>query len=108
MALRNLVLLRARTVMPLLLIALLACALDFFAGCQRVLMQQEQNRAAFAQGLGQLAIVPSDGRRFGSGEPDHLRSVAAATRGVALAVPHLDLRDALQYVVRRNLRGQAR
>jgi hypothetical protein len=98
MALRNLVLLRPRTVVPLLIIALLVCALDFFAGFQRLLMRQEQHQAAFAQGLGQLAIVPSAGRSFANGEPEHLRSLAGATHGVALAVPHLDLRDALQYV----------
>jgi hypothetical protein len=98
LALRNLVLLRPRTVMPLLIIALLACALDFFAGCQRVLMQREESRAAFAQGLGQLAIVPNSGRSFTDEEPARLRSLLANTPGVALAVPHVDRRDALQYI----------
>jgi hypothetical protein len=97
-ALRNLVLLRPRTVVPLLIIALLACALDFFAGCQRVLMQREESRAAFAQGLGQLAIVPTSNRSFPDEEPERLRGIVAATPGVALVVPHLDRRDALQYV----------
>jgi hypothetical protein len=98
LALRNLVLLRPRTVVPLLIIALLACALDFFAGCQRVLMQGEENRAAFAQGLGQLAIVPGDARSFSDGEPERLRALAAATPGVALTVTHAGRRDALQYI----------
>jgi hypothetical protein len=97
-ALRNLMLLRPRTVVPLLIIALLACALDFFAGCQRVLMQREESRAAFAQGLGQLAIVPGESRSFPGGEPERLLALAAATPGVALAVPHADRRDALQYI----------
>jgi hypothetical protein len=98
LALRNLLFLRARTIVPLLLIAVLACGLDFFAGCQRVLMQQEASRAAFAQGLGQLAIVPAEGRSFADGQPERLRDLAATTRGVALAVPHLDRHDALQYL----------
>jgi hypothetical protein len=98
LALRNLMLLRARTVVPLLIIALLACALDFFAGRQRLLVQGEENRAAFTQGLGQLAIVPRDGRSFPGGEVEHLRALAAGTRGVALAVPHVDRAMALQYI----------
>jgi hypothetical protein len=98
LALRNLLFLRGRTVVPLLVIALLACALDFFAGFQRVLMQREQSTAAFAQALGQLAIIPAEGRSFPDEHADRLRNLAAATAGVALTVPHVDRRDALQYV----------
>ena len=99
LALRNLVLLRARTVVPLLVIALLACALDFLAGWQRVLMQKEEAEAAFALGLGQLAVVPADGSHFGGARlADSVRTRASATRGVALAVLHASPGDALEHV----------
>lgn len=99
LALRNLVLLRARTVVPLLVIAMLACALDFFAGFQRVLMQKEEAEAAFAQGLGQLAVVPSDGAGFASAAmAEGVRARAAATHGVALAILHAGPGDALQHL----------
>jgi hypothetical protein len=97
-ALRNLVLLRPRTVGPLLIIALLACALDFFAGCQRMLMQKEASHAAFTQGLGQLAIVPSGGGDFRQDEPERLRALAAAIPGVSLVVPHVGENDALRHI----------
>jgi hypothetical protein len=88
LALRNVLLARPRTLGSMLVIVLLVSALDLFSGYQQDAMRQAEERAVFAERLGQLAIVPdrADGI-FGAGEAARVRSIATGTQGVGLVLP---------------------
>lgn len=85
LALRNLLWMRPRTMGPLVAIALLLCALDLFAGSRRTQLQRTEQQEAFAQGYGQLAILPL-GTGFGT-DAAAIRKLIGATAGVTLVAP---------------------
>jgi hypothetical protein len=87
LALRNVLLARPRTLGSMLVIVLLVSALDLFSGYQQDAMRQAEERAVFAERLGQLAIMPerADGI-FGAGEAARVLSIATGTQGVGLVL----------------------
>lgn len=93
LALRTVLLGRPRARLASLVVAATLCALDLFAGHLASQRARLEYQAVVGERLGHLALVPRGGAAHGfdAGVAARVKRIAEGVRGVALAVPQVNL-----------------
>ncbi|MFB9246035.1 ABC transporter permease [Massilia antarctica] len=95
LALRTLMLGRARSVLAIVLIGASLCVLDLFAGNIASTRAGIEYQAVIRERMGHLSVVPAasagDVRLFGPEEAERTRSLLARMKGIALVVPEISV-----------------